>query len=244
MKQFLFLDAANLSKEKKIFIGEKKLRGIKVSHYKVLEKDKKKINRDAGDYFELCFSEKIAQNSNILKRELGKVVDEFLKKYHKVNPILVIGLGNSEILADSFGSMVTNKMIATNQYNDFLTIPKVALFNPEVTSKTVISSLHLIELVLKNLNPYLFIIIDSLATKNAKYLNRVIEISDTGIIPGSYLRANKEINKNTFHIPIISIGIPFLYQSEEGLFTNVFLKSEIEELSNLVADCLNKTILF
>lgn len=245
MKQFLFLDAAKLKENPKLFVGEKHLKDQNILHYQVLDKDKKEIKKEPGDYFMLQFSDQILnKNTSALKREIKKVVNLFLKKYHKEKPILVVGLGNESILVDSFGSEVTSKMIATNQYNDFLTIPKVALFNPDVTAKTGISSFQLIQMVVKEMNPDLIIMIDSLATKDSSYLNRVIEISDTGIIPGSALRANKEINKNTFQIPILSIGIPFLYQSKEGLFSHIYLDQEIHVLSKMIAESLNEILFF
>lgn len=245
MKQFLFLDAANLKENNKLLVKEKNLKEQTVVHYHVLEKDKNKIKRDPGDYFLIEFTDQIlAKNLPSLKREFKKIINSFLKKYHKDKPILVIGLGNESILVDSFGSKVTHNMIATNQYNDFLTIPKVALFNPDVTSKTGISSFQLIQMLVKEMKPDLIIMIDSLATKEINHLNRVIEISDTGIIPGSALRTNKEINKNTFQIPILSIGIPFLYQTEEKLLSSAYLDQEIKVLSKTIAASLNETLLF
>lgn len=245
MKQFSFLDAANVSKNPKILVRQRKFRNQTICHYHVLEKDKKELKRDPGDYFLIQFTDYIMEhNFQAVQREFQKIVKTFLKKYHKDRPILVIGLGNSAIFADSFGSNVTNQMIATNHYNDFLTIPKVALFNPEVISKTGISSFKLIQLVVQDLKPDLIIMIDSLATKEKSTLNRVIEVSDTGIIPGSAIRTNKEINKKTFGIPILSIGVPFLYETTEGLFSNIELNVELPKISQLVADGLNESILF
>ena len=245
MKQLLFLDAAKMAKNAKILVGEKKLKEQTICHYHVLEKDKTKLKKEVGDYFLIQFTDKILEkNQASLSKEFQKIMNAFLKKYHKDKPILVIGLGNSKIKADALGSLVTSQMIATNQYNDFLTIPKVALFNPEVISKTGISSFKLIQLVVKDLKPDVILLIDSLATKDYTSLNRVIEISDTGIIPGSALRTNKEIKKETFQIPILSIGIPFIYQAKEGLFTSVNIEEEIKTLSNIIATSLNETILF
>lgn len=245
MKQFSFLDAAKLSKNPKILVGKKQLKDKTVCHYHVLEKDQGIIKREPGDYFIISFTEKTLQNQMIsIQREFQKIMNSFLKKYHKDSPILVVGLGNSEILADAFGHNVTKQMIATNHYNDFLTIPKVALFQPEVMARTGIPSFRLIQMVVEDLKPDVIILIDSLATKKISNLNRVIEISDTGIIPGSALRANKEINQKTFGIPIISIGVPFLFQSLDGIFTSVLIQDELEKISTIVAQGLNRSILF
>lgn len=245
MKQYLFLDAAKTSKNPKLLVGKKEFKNQTVCHYHVLKKDKESIKREAGDYFTIEFTDQVIEkNQGIIEKEFQKIVTSFLKKYHKDKPILVVGLGNSSITADALGISATKEMIATNQYNDFLTIPKVALFNPEVTAKTGISSFKLIQLVVQDLKPDLIILIDSLVTTNITSLNRVIEISDTGIIPGSALRTNKEISKKTFHIPILSIGVPLLYQTKEGLFGSAFLDQELKRISSLIADGLNKAILF
>lgn len=245
MKQFSFIDAAKISKDANLLVGQRKGRGTEVSHYQIASKNKKDISKEEGDYFTIEFSKNILEEKEeYIQKEFQKIMKAFLKKYHKDKPILVIGLGNSQITSDALGSMVTNQMIATNHYNDFLTIPKVALYNPEVISKTGISSFKLIQLVVQDLKPDLIILIDSLATKEEHILNRVIEISDTGIIPGSALRSNKEINKNTFNVPIISIGIPLVLQTKNALLTSALIDVEIKKISNLIANGLNQSILF
>ena len=245
MKQFLFLDAAETCQDKKILLQKKKSKDQVISHYQIKEEQKKVLKHDPGDYFTIKFTEDILNNkTTFLEKELNKIIQCFLKKYHKDKPILIVGLGNTEILVDSLGSNVTSKIIATNQYNDFLTVPKVALLNPEVMGKTGISSFKLIRLVVEDLKPDLIILVDSLATSDITSLNRVIEMNDTGIIPGSALRKNKEINKKTFGIPILSIGVPLLYKAKENLFESIYLKRELEKISTVLANSLNQSILF
>ena len=245
MKKMLFLDAATSYQNPKILVGVNERKNQTICHYQVLEKDQKSLCHDAGDYFTIQFTNQILEEkASLIQKEVEKVLKAFLKKYHKESPILVVGLGNAEILVDSFGSNVTNKMIATNHYNDFLTIPKITLLNPSVMARTGISSFKLIDLIVKDLKPDTIILIDSLATKDAKSLNRIIEISDTGIIPGSALRTNKEINRRTFNIPILSIGVPLLLKNEEGLYESIHLESEMEQISEIVAKSLNHTLLF
>lgn len=244
MKQFLFLDAGSLEQKKKYLVGEQSKKEQKIKHYQVVKKEKEE-KKEPGDYFQIEFSDNILKKQpSSIQKEVEKVLATFLKKYHKDERILVVGLGNSNILADSLGCQVTNQMIATNQYNDFLTIPKVALFNPEVTERTGISSFKLIKLVVEEMKPDVIIMIDSLATKEKEKLNRVIEISDTGIIPGSALRCNKEINRKTFHIPILSIGVPLVYSMEKEIYTSVYLERELSLLSKIIAESLNHIILF
>jgi spore protease len=245
MKKMLFLDAATTYQDKKILVGVNELKNQTVCHYQVLEKDQKSLGHDPGDYFTVQFTSQILEEKpSSIQKEVEKILRLFLKKYHKDRSVLVVGLGNADILVDSFGSNVTNKMIATNHYNDFLTVPKITLLNPSVMAKTGISSFKLIQLIVNDIKPDTIILIDSLATKQASSLNRIIEISDTGIIPGSALRTNKEITKKTFNIPILSIGAPFLLKQEEGLFESIHLASEIEQIAQIIANSLNRILLF
>ena len=243
MKQKLFLDNLLKELEKEILVGEKKYDNIVVSHYLVDDNNKKKVKRDAGDFFTINYQKEfLLSNPKVIMRELKKVLNSFLKKYNK-GKVLIIGLGNSDVLCDSLGVLTANNIIATNHYNDFLTIPKVAIFKPEITEKTGISSYKLISLVVKELNPDTIIIIDSLATKNKSYLNNCLEINDVGIIPGSAIKDNKKINKHTFNIPVISVGIPLVFEDKNKLFTTTDIEEVVKKSANIIATVLNDLLL-
>jgi|GEM_PF-2391510 len=244
MKQTLFLSVASTIKKTDLECHEKKLKNINIRHFLIEGNNKKTLNKEEGDYFTITFDDeqimKEPKNQRI-QNEVTKILQRFIKKYHKGGIFLIIGIGNQEILADSFGVNVTNEIIATNHYNDFLTIPKVAIFNPEMTEKTGISSYNLIQTVVNDLKPDMLIIVDSLATNHKEYLNNTIEINDTGIIPGEAMRNNKEISKKTFGIPVISIGGTFIYQNDNELYTKVSLKEDIKNISQIVSKSINHT---
>lgn len=243
MKQDLFLDAA-VSLEKDYLLESKKEKNVLIKHYLVKESNKKRIKHDEGDYFTFTFDDIILyQETKSLELIFTKVMRNFLKKYHQGGTILMIGLGNSSLLGDSFGVKVLENIIATNQYNDIYTIPKVALFSPETTNKTGISSFKLISMVVQDLKPDIIILMDSLVTTEAKYLNRTLEINDCGIIYADALRDNKCISKKTFNIPVISIGYPTLLKNKNGYFTKLNLREDIDILSKLVSKSLNQIIM-
>jgi len=243
MKQKLFLDLAKNYNNSNILIDSKKYKNVTINHYMVDEVSSKKLKKEEGDFYSVNFTEDILfSKPKIILREVEKILDKILKKYN-TKRTLIIGLGNSSITADSLGVKSTNKIIATNHYNDFLTIPKIAIFNPEVTEKTGINSFNLIKLVVNDYKPECIIIIDSLATSNKEYLNRCIEINTTGIIPGSALRDNREINKNTFGIPVLSIGVPLVIQTGKEFFTSLNIEFFTDKLSDLISTSLNNIFL-
>ena len=240
MKQQFFMDAAKTFDMKKPQ-EQKKEKGMEVSHYCLSER-KKQFQK--GDYFTITFSKEcLYDGSKNLEKSFQKILTSFLHKYHKKNSILFLGLGNSSILGDSFGPRVVEKLIATNQYNDFLTIPKMALFCPETTAKTGISSFRLISMVVSYLKPDLIVLLDSFVTNQKKYLNQSIEINDCGIVFQDQLRDNKKIDYQTFHIPVLSIGYPCLFKDQGEYYEKSTLCEDIELMSDFVARGIRNLVL-
>ena len=240
MKQQLFLDIGIEKLDKKYIIEESKTNNFQTTHFIVAKETKKQLKRNIGDYFVVRFAyEKLFTKQNILVKELERILKSFFKKYDKAEKVLIIGLGNENVMGDSLGIEVTNKIIATNQYQDFLTIPKIAVFNPSVTEKTGINSYNLIKMVVTDLKPDIIIMIDSLSTKNEDYLNSAIEINNTGIIPGSAINAAREINEKSFHIPVLSIGVPCCLEYNKKFYTSTFIKEVITLSSDIISTALN-----
>lgn len=232
------IDSAKLMKEKLIKVDEKNYSGYSVTHCKVDSSNESILKRIKGDYYTVSFDYvTLHTKEKRIKKEVLKILKVLLKD-NTPKP-LIIGLGNSSILCDSLGVHTTNKVMATNHFTDFLNLPKVALFNPEVTEKTGISSFSLIEMVVKKLNPTVIIMIDSLATNNELNLNNCIELNNTGIIPGSSLKDNKKIDSKTFNIPLISIGVPLVYEKNNNLYTTPNIHEIIDLTSKIISDALN-----
>ena len=233
------MDLAKLAEDKKYPIAEKKGIGYRIKHYKVDAYNEKAYKRIKGDYFVIDFDYiSLFKQEKTIKKEVMKILKCFFKNETPPRP-LIIGLGNSSIPCDSLGVNTTNKIMATNHFTDFLSIPKVALFNPEVTEKTGISSFSLIEMVVKKLKPTVIIMIDSLATTKEENLNNCLEINNTGIIPGKSLKDNKKIDSNTFNIPLISMGVPLVLDKNKHLYTSPNVNEIIDITSTIMANALN-----
>lgn len=244
MKQKLFLDVGIDKIDAKYKLEEKKTKAFKTTHYVVSKENKKVIKKAIGDYYTILFSyENLLTKKTSLTKEVERILKCFLKQYQKTKKVLIVGIGNKDVLGDALGVLTTDKVIATNQYQDFLTIPKVALFNPSVTDKTGINSFKLIEMVVNDLKPDLIIMIDSLATKSEEYLNSAIEINDVGIIPGSALNSAKEITYKTFNIPVLSVGVPLCLDLNKKFYTSVFINEVINSSSNIIAEALNNVFI-
>lgn len=235
----VFMDASKILRDHRFKIDEKNYRGYQVSHFCVDYKSEKLVRRIRGDYYTISFDfVSLYKKSKMIQKELMKILNRLFKDLKTTDP-LIIGLGNSSILCDSLGVQTTNKVMATNHFTDFLNLPRVALFNPEVTEKTGISSFSLIEMVVKKLNPSVIIMIDSLATSHEEYLNNCIEVNNTGIIPGSAIKDNKRIDASTFSIPVIAIGVPLVLEKDKKMYTTPNVGDIIDCTSTIISNALN-----
>ncbi len=233
------MDTSKIIKDNLYKIDEIKNRDYSVVHFKVDSSNEKMVKKVKGDYYSINFDYvSLQKRSKALKKEVIKILSTFFGKVKTTKP-LIIGLGNSSIDCDSLGVRTNNKLMRVNHFADFLNMPKVALFNPEVTLKTGISSFSLIEMVVKKLKPTVLIIIDTLATNNEDYLNNCIEINNTGIISGRAIKDNKRIDQSTFLIPVIAIGVPLVLEQNKKLYTTPNVKDIVELTSDIISDALN-----
>ncbi len=172
--------------------------------------------KEKGKYITISFPD-ITDKNNFKKVE--KVLIQELKKilepYHikEQDSILVIGLGNSKSTPDSLGPKAIEQVLVTRYLFELGEVEKgyknVASFKPEVTGTTGIETKEMVETLVKTVHASFVIVIDALASSSLERVNKTIQITTTGIHPGSGIGNNrKEISEETLHVPVIAIGVP------------------------------------
>lgn len=209
------------------------------------------INRKPGKYITLEFDDATDMEN---KENIIKVLTKYLKEILKLKKNsygLIIGLGNDKSTPDSLGPLVVDNVIVTNHLFEIgemsTNFKRISAIIPGVTGETGIETSEIIESIVKKTNPDYIIAIDSLASKSISRLNKTIQITDTGIHPGSGVgNKRKEISKETIGIPVIAIGVPtvvdavvivgdtinFIYKNYA--FNKEYMKDPKSKLSNNV----------
>lgn len=207
--------AIELFKDKEI--KEQEIDNIKITTMNVTEEDEKKIGKKRGNYITIEF-EDVTDHAN--KEKVEKVLINELKKMYDIQKIkdndtvLVIGLGNDKSTPDSLGPLTINNILVTRHLFEMdINVEEgyrcVSALNTGVTGETGIETSDIIFSIVDKIKPSFLIVIDALKASNINKLNRVIQISDSGISPGSGIGNNrKEISYETLGIPVISIGVP------------------------------------
>lgn len=180
---------------------------------KVYLNKKNILNKKKGKYITLEFED---CTDSINKDKIIKALTMELKKifnFKSNENILIVGLGNKESTPDSLGPSVIKNIIITNHIylldNLSENYRRVSVIEPGVMGTTGIETSEIIEGIVSKLKPSYLIVIDSLASNSLERLNKTIQITDTGISPGSGIgNKRKEISFDTLNIPVIAIGVP------------------------------------
>lgn len=150
--------------------------------------------------------------SEELACHLRKLID--LKKEKS---ILVVGLGNQRITADSLGPLVVENMRMTRhlirEYGrmgiDGEQIHSISGIAPGVMAQTGMETSEIIRGIVQETKPDVLIAIDALAARSTKRLSRTIQITDTGIHPGSGVGNHRHgLTEESMGIKVIGIGVP------------------------------------
>ena len=198
---------------------------IKITRVQISnEEGKMALNKEIGNYVTIDIK-KINNISDIQKEaiisafsiELQNICKNFIKDG---DDVLVFGLGNKNLVADALGSKVIDNIKVTRHINKFFperfsgNSRSVSAISPGVMGLTGIETIEIVKGIVQNINPKLIIAIDSLASKNMERINKSIQISDTGIVPGSGVKnSQKGLNEANIGIPVIAVGVPTVIES-------------------------------
>lgn len=132
--------------------------------------------------------------------------------------VFVVGLGNRDITPDAVGVQTAEKVLATRHLQDeldsdeeeFLTsLRRVSTFAGGVMGQTGIETAEIIKAVCNEIKPSAVIAVDALACSDISRLGTTIQISDSGISPGSGVsNTRKELSQANLGVPVIAVGVP------------------------------------
>lgn len=152
-----------------------------------------------------------------ISKKLAEDIGELLPEPKEEVSVLVVGLGNREVTPDSLGPLVADHLHVTRhvvkEYGKYAMgeeqVYLVSAVVPGVTGQTGMETLEIVRGIVQETNPDIVVAVDALAARNSKRLNRTIQITDTGICPGSGVGNHRlALNQETLGVTVIGIGIP------------------------------------
>lgn len=153
-------------------------------------------------------------------REISEKLALHLKKLihlEREQSILVVGLGNSAITADSLGPHVVDNLYITRHMIQEYGLKsmgkermhRVSGIIPGVMAQTGMETSEIVQGIVAETKPDVVIAIDALAARSTRRLNRTIQITDTGINPGSGVGNHRVgLTEDNLQVKVIGIGVP------------------------------------
>lgn len=203
-----------------VIVKERSNQGISITEVAISREGAEKIGKKAGNYLTLETQGIRKQDSKLQEIVQDVFSEEFAQFLKKLNirdndSCLLVGLGNWNVTPDSLGPAVIENVLVTKHL--FEHAPEsvaegyrpVSAISPGVMGITGIETSDIIHGVIEKTKPDFVIAIDALASRSIQRINTTIQISDTGIHPGSGVgNKRKELSYETLGIPVIAIGIP------------------------------------
>ena len=187
-------------------------KGIRVTKIHIQRADgAKRMGRPIGNYMTLESADKEHSDEHSDKNLSGTKLPDtnLLASYinellpSSAHSFLIVGLGNANMTADALGPLTIEKMAQSGMAS------YTSMIIPGVFAQTGMESCEIIQGIVQQTSPDCIITIDALAARSAFRLGTTVQLTDTGIRPGSGVgNARKGITKENMKIPVIAIGIP------------------------------------
>lgn len=203
-----------LEESKGIQFNESTVGRVRLTEVIVDEVGEERIGKKKGNYITLTVpslmpndEEELDHLAKMLIEQLEKIVTN--QEVLANGKILFVGLGNRDVTPDAVGPFTMDRLkdiVPTYFTEDG---GEIFVYAPGVTIQTGLETADFIQSIVSGIEPDLLIVIDALAARDSSRLCKTIQITDTGIHPGSGVGNNrKEVSKETLGVPVIAIGIP------------------------------------
>ncbi len=204
--------------EEEYYLGEEDIRVTKVV---IDTKNAAKVLGKSIGVYVTMEAPSMVEPDDGYHREISECMAEELKKMipdsDKEQSVLIVGLGNREVTADALGPKVVDNLLITRHVVKAYgkeaygkeNMNLISSIEPGVMAKTGMETAEIVKGVVKETSPDVVIVIDALASRSTKRLNRTIQITNTGIQPGSGVGNHRNaLTKEELGIPVIAIGVP------------------------------------
>ena len=192
--------------------------GCPVTHIRVRDRDAAEaLGRPVGRYVTIDLRPALERQEGLTRRAascLAQQLRPLLPPPDGQTQFLVVGLGNGAMTPDAIGPLAVDSLLVTRHMvrampAQFGRFTPVSALCTGVLAQTGLETLELVQSAAQRVKPAAVIAIDALAARSRHRLCATVQLSDTGLIPGSGVgNHRKAINARTLGIPVVAVGVP------------------------------------
>lgn len=215
------------------------------------EEGAKTMGKPVGSYITLeapSLADKDEDYHREISEKLAEQLKELIRSREVGSDILIVGLGNAEATPDSLGPRVLDHIqvtrhLLTEYGSDFCErkgYPVLSGIVPGVMAKTGMESAEVIRGIVRETKPNAVLAIDALAARSAERLAVTIQLSDTGIHPGSGVGNHRNgLTEESLGIPVFAMGVPTVIQYDSMFVTPHDIDERVEMLSYTISEAIH-----
>ena len=189
--------------------------GYPVTRVDILdERGEQALGKPRGTYRTVDLTTFWQRRSDFFERAVRAVGGQLKDLLPGNGPVLVVGLGNGAMTPDAIGPLAADSVLVTRHLiaampKHFSGFRPVAVFRTGVLGTTGVESAEAVRGLVEQVQPALVIAIDALASRRVGRVCTTVQLSDTGIIPGSGVGNHRAaLNQETLGVPVFAIGVP------------------------------------
>ena len=248
--------AGETSELKGVIAREETLRGFPLTRVEIVDNEgAAALQKPQGTYLTLDVSR--CQGPEGLQEAAGAVAELLEPLLPEEGPALVAGLGNPAMTPDALGPRCMDHLLITRHLKNVLPqLRETAALSGGVLGTTGLEAAEWVQGVAEHMKPAAVIVVDALAARSLDRLCQSVQLSDTGLVPGSGVGNHRmALNRETLGVPVISVGVPTVvsletiihdltgdcgYLPQKGFFlTPDAIDEKIKKLSKMIAYGIN-----
>ena len=172
------------------------------------------LGKPQGSYLTIDLTTFWQRKADFFERAVRAVGSQLKTLLPPEGPALVIGLGNDAMTPDAVGPLAVDSVLVTRHLiaampKHFSGFRPVAVQRTGVLGTTGVESAEAVRGLVAEVQPALVIAVDALASRRVGRVCATVQLSDTGIIPGSGVGNHRSaLNRETLGVPVFAVGIP------------------------------------
>ncbi len=177
------------------------------------------LGKPQGSYLTIDLTTFWQRKADFFERAVRAVGSQLKTLLPPEGPALVIGLGNDAMTPDAVGPLAVDSVLVTRHLiaampKHFSGFRPVAVQRTGVLGTTGVESAEAVRGLVAEVQPALVIAVDALASRRVGRVCATVQLSDTGIIPGSGVGNHRSaLNRETLGVPVVAIGVPTVVDS-------------------------------
>ena len=188
--------------------------GYCVHRVEILNDDgEKALGKPRGTYLTVNL-DRDSRQEEAFRRAVAAIADCLRELLPPTGDVLVAALGNADMTPDAIGPLTAENILVTRHLissmpEQFSSLRGVAVVRAGVLGTTGVESAEVVQGIAKQISPSAIIAVDALAARRARRVCATVQLSDSGIVPGSGIGNHRAaLNRQTLGVPVIAVGIP------------------------------------